>query len=70
MNRMMHGQGDAIARIFGVVKANLRVSQAAPTVIHQTASKAEELARFATLRDQGVLNDEEFGAMKVQILDL
>lgn len=70
ISRMMHGQGDAIARVFREVKANLRSTQTAPTVIHQTPSKAEELAKFAALRDQGVLDDEEFAAVKAQILGL
>lgn len=70
IDRMMHGQGDAIARVFREVKANLRDTQISPTVIHQTPSKAEELAKFAALRDQGILNDEEFAAMKAQILGL
>jgi len=70
ISRMMHGQGDAIARVFREVKANFRVKQNAPTVIHQTSSKAEELAKFAALRDQGILNEDEFAAMKAQILGL
>lgn len=70
INRMMHGQGDAIARVFREVKANFRATQTAPTVIHQTPSKAEELAKFAALRDQGILDEEEFAAIKSQILGL
>lgn len=67
---MMHGQGDAIARVFREVKANLRATQTQPTVVHQAASKAEELAKFAALRDQGILDEEEFAAMKARMLGL
>lgn len=70
ISRMMHGQGDAIARVFREVKAGFRAAQTAPKVIHQAPSKAEELAKFAALRDQGILDDDEFAAIKAQILGL
>ncbi len=70
ISRMMHGQADAIARAFREVQTNFYSTQTTQTAILQAPSKAEELAKFVVLREQGVLNDEEFAAMKKQILGL
>jgi hypothetical protein len=70
ISRMMHGQGDAITRAFREVKANYRAAASTPAVIHQASSDADELAKFASLRDQGVITEEEFAAKKRQILGL
>lgn len=42
----------------------------APTVVQQQASAADELSKYAALRDQGILTEEEFAAKKAQILGL
>jgi hypothetical protein len=46
--------------------------QAADEVVHQPAaapvSVAEELTKFAALRDQGILTEEEFAAQKAKLL--
>jgi hypothetical protein len=38
--------------------------------IQQTSSSADELAKFAQLRDKGVITEEEFQLKKKQILGL
>jgi hypothetical protein len=46
--------------------------QAADEVVHQPppapVSVAEELKKFAALRDQGILTEEEFAAQKAKLL--
>jgi hypothetical protein len=70
ITRMMHGQGDAISRAF----RQTRVTSAstignAPTTT-AVPSDADELEKLASLRDRGILTDEEFQAKKAQILGL
>ena len=38
--------------------------------IYTTTSNAEELKKYAELRDQGIITEEEFQAKKKQLLDL
>jgi hypothetical protein len=48
--------------------------QAADQVVHQPppapVDVAEELQKFAALRDQGILTEEEFSAQKARLLSL
>jgi hypothetical protein len=66
---MMHGQADALVRSFRDAKAKATATPA-QAVIHQASSDADELAKFAALRERGVLTEEEFAAKKAQILGL
>tara|TARA_Y100001968_G_scaffold189834_1_gene173993 strand:- start:409 stop:558 length:150 start_codon:yes stop_codon:yes gene_type:complete len=38
--------------------------------IHTTISNADELKKYAELKDQGIITEEEFQAKKIQILGL
>ena len=63
---MGHGQGDAISRKF----LELR-EQPATTAIPTVAAPADPIAqieRLASLRDKGILSEEEFQAQKTQLL--
>ena len=40
----------------------------APAGVATQPSTADELAKFAALRDQGILTDEEFAVKKAQLL--
>lgn len=67
---MMHGQGDALARAFREVRASSHETPPSPNIVQSVVTGADELAKFAALRDQGILSDEEFAAKKAQILGL
>lgn len=60
---LQHGQGDAIARKF-------REMQDHPTTASANAAvdPIEQIERLATLRDKGILSEEEFQAQKTQLL--
>ncbi|MGC9155693.1 MAG: PH domain-containing protein [Ferrimicrobium sp.] len=49
ISRMMHGQGDVIARGFRKVRTNMKSSLSAEASIESATSRAEELAKFASL---------------------
>lgn len=46
----------------------LKAPDRPPLVVRAAHSEAEELERFAKLKDQGLLTEEEFAAKKRQIL--
>lgn len=70
ITRMMHGQGEAISRAFRQAKtASVSPIAQAPMLV-RAPSDADELAKLASLRDRGILTDEEFQAKKAQILGL
>jgi hypothetical protein len=60
---LQHGQGDAIARKFREVKNQ---PKAASTPV--AADPIEQIERLATLRDKGILSENEFQAQKIQLL--
>ncbi len=68
IKRLMHGQGEAIARGFREAKLASQGGGSTPFPTQQSASKADELAKFVALHEQGILTDQEFAAMKAQIL--
>ena len=59
-NRIFYG-------LFDKLKFNLK--QFKTEVLH-TTSNADELKKYAELRDQGIITEEEFQAKKKQLLDL
>ncbi len=63
---MGHGQGDAVARAFRNVKQGsvAHAPTAAPTVDDPIA----QLERLASLRDRGILSNEEFEAKKSDLI--
>lgn len=63
--------------VMGAAIASSRAKKAAPAGQSQSAaatpaptSEVEQLQQLATLRDQGILTDEEFTAKKKQLLGI
>jgi hypothetical protein len=74
-NTVMFNRGDLseFEKIRAAVEQQIISRAAAPvptTVVHQApaASLADELAKLAALRDQGVLTDDEFAVQKTRLL--
>ena len=59
-NRIFYG-------IFDKLKFNLKQFN---TEVFNTTSNADELKKYADLRDQGIITEEEFEAKKKKLLDL
>ena len=59
-NRIFYG-------IFDKLKFNLKQFN---TEVFNTTSNADELKKYADLKDQGIITEEEFQAKKKQLLDL
>ena len=53
---------------FEALAAAIQAAQAAPATSTAALSIADELAKFAALRDQGILTEEEFQARKASLL--
>ena len=53
--------------IFDKFKSNFRKFN---TEVFNTTSNADELKKYAELRDQGIITEEEFVAKKKKLLDL
>ena len=70
------GEIDAIPKekaevIVEIIKKGIEKAQAAksaPTIVNQQSSIAEELAKLAKLKEQGVLSDAEFQQMKMELI--
>ena len=58
-NRIFYG-------IFDKFKFNLKQFN---SEVFNTTSKADELKKYAELRDQGIISEEEFQAKKKKLLD-
>ena len=69
-NGLVFDKGDAAA--FNVIAGKVRELTAltrAPVTATSVLSVADELAKFAVLRDQGILTEEEFQARKSALLN-
>ena len=53
--------------LFAKLKFNLKQFN---TEVFNTTSNADELKKYADLKDQGIITEEEFQAKKKQLLDL
>ena len=70
IHRMMHGQGEAIAHGFRELTTSEKWQPPMMSSTETARSGADELSKFASLHQQGVLTDEEFAAVKRQILGM
>ena len=61
-------QAEQILRFMadGVKKA--KQAATSPQVVQQATSTADELAKFASLKEQGIISEEEFQKMKQDLL--
>jgi hypothetical protein len=70
ITHMMHGQGEALSRAFRQAKTQTAPPSAQAPILAAAPSDADELEKLASLRDRGILTNEEFQAKKAQILGL
>ncbi len=68
IERMKFGQGEAIARGCREVMSDDFGSRTSSRSPQPPGSKADELAKFAVLHEQGVLTDQEFAEVKARLL--
>lgn len=65
---MMHGQADAVSRAFRSLRqANL--SGGGGVTGSSANDPIEQLERLASLRDKGILSDDEFETKKAELLN-
>lgn len=70
ITHLMHGQGEALGRAFRQAKAASGSATSQAQSVVAASSDADELEKLASLRDRGILTEEEFQAKKAQILGL
>lgn len=62
---------DKAEQIVEIIKKGIERAQTAktaPTIVNQQASVADELAKLAKLKEQGILSDAEFQQMKMELI--
>lgn len=68
MRNLPTGHGARFATAFAEAKAQSNTAEIPPQPAGPGSSVADELQKFASLRDAGVLSQEEFEAKKAQLL--